>query len=454
MADFVLSLFVPGTIVRIGPNEVDVADVDAVKTIYTVREAFRKPVWYKHFSTLGEDNIFNASDIEFHRRHRRLLAAPIAESSLKAYSQQINERINLTIEKMREEMKTRGAADVFKWWFFMATDVIGELTFGESFRTLEHGQLANRQAQKNDYTHLLADIAVFGSIRASFPLLTSLAQIIPMPFLSEAIEATRKIKRYAGESLGRYKGLVDSDPARAQQTLFTNLFKAEADEKLSFEEIRNEAEVYIIGGSDTTSNSMTYLVWSVCRRPHVQAALVKELQTLPEGFDETHLKELPYLNQVINETLRLYSAAPSGLPRLVPPGGADIAGHRLDGGTVVCAQAYTLHRDPVSFPKPQEFDPSRWASPTKAMKDAFMPFGRGGRVGLENIADLGVVCIGMHLAQIELRLATARFYLAFPDAKVSGLEGMMDDDMTNVIHFLLVPKGKRCLVQAACVTAE
>lgn len=287
-------------------------------------------------------------------------------------------------------MEARGAADVFKWWFFMATDIIGELTFGESFRTLEHGQvgdaatrhpmqLANWQPQKNDYTHLLEQIAVLGSIRASFPRLTSLAQIVPLPFLTEAVEATRKLKRYAGESLGRYKGLVDSDPARVRRTLFTNLFKAEADEKLAFEEIRDEAEVYIIGGSDTTTNTLTYLVWSVCRRADVQAALVRELQALPAGFNEADLKELPYLNQVVNETLRLYSAAPSGLPRLVPPGGADIAGHRLGGGTVVCAQAYTLHRDPATFPNPQDFDPSRWESPTRAMKDAFMPFGRGGR---------------------------------------------------------------------------
>ena len=42
---------------------------------------------------------------------------------------------------MAEEMKTRGAADVFKWSLFMAADVIGELTFGESFRMLELGMV-------------------------------------------------------------------------------------------------------------------------------------------------------------------------------------------------------------------------------------------------------------------------------------------------------------------------
>jgi len=40
-------------------------------------------------------------------------------------------------------MKTRGAADVLKWWLFFSTDVIGELTFGDSFRMLEIGQVGH-----------------------------------------------------------------------------------------------------------------------------------------------------------------------------------------------------------------------------------------------------------------------------------------------------------------------
>lgn len=47
----------------------------------------------------------------------------------------------LAVDRMKEEMKSRGATDVFKWFLFMATDVIGELTFGESFRMLELGEV-------------------------------------------------------------------------------------------------------------------------------------------------------------------------------------------------------------------------------------------------------------------------------------------------------------------------
>lgn len=43
---------------------------------------------------------------------------------------------------MGEEMKARGAADIFKWWLFMASDIIGELSFGESFHALEQGEVS------------------------------------------------------------------------------------------------------------------------------------------------------------------------------------------------------------------------------------------------------------------------------------------------------------------------
>jgi cytochrome P450 len=58
------------------------------------------------------------------------------------------------------------------------------------------------------------------------------------------------------------------------------------------------------------------------------------------------------------------------------------------------------------------------------------------------------VCIGLHLALVELRIATAKFFRAYPNARVSNLHGFTDDDMEQVIFFLMYPKNKRCLIQA------
>jgi hypothetical protein len=54
----------------------------------------------------------------------------------------------------------------------------------------------------------------------------------------------------------------------------------------------------------------------------------------------------------------------------------------------------------------------------------------------------------MHLARMELRLATASFFLAFPNAKVSTQEGMCDAYMNKRIFFLMQPVGGKCLIDA------
>lgn len=221
-------------------------------------------------------------------------------------------------------------------------------------------------------------MAKHGALRTSFPWLHTLSRVLPLPFFRDAGETTRRVGTYGEQSLARYKRLVAAEPDNAPETLFRKLFKG-GDDGLSDTEILSQARTYIIAGSDTTSNTLTYLVWSVCRSDGIRRRLVEELKALPADFDETMLKALPYLNQVIDETLRLYAAVPSGLPRVVPPGGAELAGHWLPGGSTVTTQAYTLHRDPTVFPRPDVFDPDRWAAPTKAMKESSMPFGGGSR---------------------------------------------------------------------------
>lgn len=129
----------PGPVVRIGPGTVNVTSIEALKTIYGPRETFRKSQFYRLLAVPGQQGLFNTIDVEFHRRHRRLLAGPMAESSLWSMLPIVEARLVLTIARMKQEMASRGAADVFKWWLFMATDVIGELTFGDSFRMLELG---------------------------------------------------------------------------------------------------------------------------------------------------------------------------------------------------------------------------------------------------------------------------------------------------------------------------
>jgi cytochrome P450 len=117
-------------------------------------------------------------------------------------------------------------------------------------------------------------------------------------------------------------------------------------------DIRQEAQSYIVAGSDTTAVTMTYLTHGVCSDSRVREKLNAELDSIPSPITDKSLRDLPYLNQVVNESLRLYTAVPAGLPRLVPEEGADFNGYHLPGGITVATQSYSLHRDPKVFSEP------------------------------------------------------------------------------------------------------
>ena len=65
----------------------------------------------------------------------------MSEASLKSVEAVVQERAELAVQKIGEETEKEGKADVMKWWMFFSTDVIGELTFGDSFRMLEQGKV-------------------------------------------------------------------------------------------------------------------------------------------------------------------------------------------------------------------------------------------------------------------------------------------------------------------------
>lgn len=130
-----------GAVVRLGPEEVDICNLDAVKELHRARGRFLKSRQFYSNLTPNE-NVFSTTDPVFHSAHRRLLANPISDSSLTRFEPIIAGRVRLAVDRMSKELDSRGVIDVFKWWLFMATDIIGELSFGESFRMLESGEVS------------------------------------------------------------------------------------------------------------------------------------------------------------------------------------------------------------------------------------------------------------------------------------------------------------------------
>ncbi|CAG5121361.1 unnamed protein product [Candidula unifasciata] len=162
------------------------------------------------------------------------------------------------------------------------------------------------------------------------------------------------------------------------------------------DELIGQSILIIFAGFETTATTLQFCLYLLAKHPGVQEKLYEEIQTVVSGENPTleELGQLRYLEQVINETLRLFPPAP-----IMSRKAAETRkyGHiTIPKGAVVIIPIFLVLKDPKHFPDPEKFDPDRFTEENKATRDpmAFMPFGYGPRL-----------CLGMRLAYLELKIA-------------------------------------------------
>ncbi len=177
-------------------------------------------------------------------------------------------------------------------------------------------------------------------------------------------------------------------------------------------QIRDEVMTLLFAGHDTTTSTVAFMFYELARHPEVVARLLAEQREQLAGARPTPAQlmgdGLPYLEMVLDETLRLYPPAWIGPRRSVEP--FQLVGQPVPGGVFVNYCSWASHRLPDVFPEPDSFRPERFAPDAKSAlpKGAYIPFGGGSRT-----------CIGMRFGQLEIRtiatLILSRFALSLPD---------------------------------------
>ncbi|TKA71971.1 hypothetical protein B0A49_05334 [Cryomyces minteri] len=341
----------------------------------------------------------------------------------------VRQRVDLAVAKIKRDAE-QGSADVLKWFTFMATDVSGELSFGRSFEMLQ-------REQKNPYIRDLETAMMIAGIRSELQPLLTIASYLPLKVLRHVLDIDRRLWSYGDEAISNLKVHIARKQGHAAPSLFSKFLDPTKNQELTDPEIAQEASNLIVAGSDTTAASLTYFVWAVLHpnNIHVRRRLMDEISTVPANARASDLSSLQYLRAVVDETLRLYGAAPGSLPRVVPSAGVVLSQYPIPGGVTVSTQAFTMHRDPDIFKDPERFEPSRWENPSQEMKDAFSPFGAGSRT-----------CLGIHLAMLELLLGAFTFLKQIPDATLSPTT--TDESMEFENYFLIAPKSHCCQIQS------
>ncbi len=232
------------------------------------------------------------------------------------------------------------------WWVLFTTDVVTKVAFGEDPQMVQLGY-------KDQLTSDFETTIKLGGVRSEMPPVYDLVRKIPHSGLQHVMNASTRTLQHGEHAIKRVReGTLGSDSVLA--TLLASQEKS-GGFLMSDAEVSAEAGGHIIAGSGTTTTVLTYLVWAVLKHPNVQGALEDELKRcLGDQFTDEDLMELPFLNGVLQEALRLYGSVPASLPRVVPQGGAYFQGYRVPEGTIVSAQTFSINRNPKIYSEPEK----------------------------------------------------------------------------------------------------
>lgn len=189
-----------------------------------------------------------------------------------------------------------------------------------------------------------------------------------------------------------------SEPDAERMDILSLLIGARGDggEAFTDREIRDQVMTLMFAGHDTSTSTLTFMMHELARHPDALARLAEERERVLGGAvpsPEQLEKEMPYLDMVLDEVLRLYPPAWIGPRRAVRE--FEFGGCTVPRGAYVHYCSWASHRIPEVFPDPEAFVPERFTRERKAAlpRGAYVPFGGGRRV-----------CIGKRFGQTEVKL--------------------------------------------------
>ncbi|KAK0241147.1 cytochrome P450 [Armillaria nabsnona] len=385
-----------GKFVRTGPNTVSIYSSQPISMIYSTASAWNKSTAY-NISGPGY-GLFFIQDRETHNDRKRHFWAPaFTAEALSGYEPMLERHTENLLKALmirQQNSRSKGCVDMSCALQQWSHDVTSELIFGDTY---DMDLLMN-----GDDEHLVEGALLQAQM---FEALGESPSLFHVLWHLPATRIFRTMDKVVGRSIERRRRLSSQ-----QADLMTHLLNDTPNgvNKLTEDDIRKETILAIQAGTNGISSALTFSFFYLAMNMNVQHRLQEELKQAFRDYGTLNsrtLLDLPYLNAVVMESMRL--GAPLGsFYRLVPKGGASIEGKYFPQDTIIGIPAWgQMVSEDNFYPEPFSFLPQRWlpnglGEGSRLNKGAMMSFSHG---------PFG--CIGKQLAHLEMRLVLSKILL-------------------------------------------
>ncbi|KAH6672047.1 cytochrome P450 [Halenospora varia] len=400
-----------GPVVRVSPTELHFNSVQAWEDIYGHRPGhpnFHKdPVHVGSVEPLTGVTTLTMADDANHARQRRALAHSFSQKALVDQEDIIQDYVSQLMKNLYRMEVANEEFNMVNWLNFTTFDIIGDLAFGEPFGCLDSGEfhywvsLIFETVKAGALEQATRRFATAGSAFQNF-LLWCIPDIVRERRRDHLKFSTEKVMRRLKNANTEHKDFI------------WYILKQKEKYDLHQDEIVVNSALFIVAGSETTANALSGILARLVYNPDKYDKLCKEIrETFKEEKDlrwET-LSNMPYLNAVLEEGLRIHPPVPTGLLRTVPKDGDTIDGLWVPGGTAVSVGSWAASHNEKNFRDADKFIPERWIDKAydSDFKKAAQPFSLGPRG-----------CIGKHLSYLEMRIILGRLLWNFDIISVDG----------------------------------
>uniref|UniRef100_A0A1B6L6W5 Cytochrome P450 n=1 Tax=Graphocephala atropunctata TaxID=36148 RepID=A0A1B6L6W5_9HEMI len=341
---------------------------------------------------------------------RSKLTPAFSSGKLKIMCSQLEDCANVLFEQL-ENIVGVDSSNVQELMAKFATDVIGSCAFGLQFNSLKDPESEFRRKGREIFKPSMRFILklIARSFHPSLPYylgLKTLSSDVEEFFLNFVKDAVHQREESQIERKDFIQILIELKKEDS-----SNGINPKSNEKplvLDDQVLASNVFAFFLAGFETMSTTMSFLLFELAANQNIQDTLRSEIvQNLEKNEGELKyetMKELPYTEMVISETMRKYPVGTVLLRECTQTYQVPDSSLVIEKGTRILVPVFSLHHDPQYFPDPEKFDPERFSleNKPKIVQGTYLPFGDGPRI-----------CIGLQFSMIEMKFALCKIMPKF-----------------------------------------